>query len=243
MGWSPLRRLRPGFLVAAVVIAVVAAAGGTAAARYRDLSSALDGAHARLATVVPAGLAGVLAHAGASPLDRPTVILVLPADRSRAAEGVALLRLDPTRGLVSVLAIPGLLRVPGPAAGASLLGAPWLSGDLVGTIAVVHAFTGIAIDHVAVLAGQGIPSVDAVRSGDAATDLSAREAVALAWVDFRASRRLTCHLGGVPTTIAGASFLQASSGNAAALDAFLGVGAAPPESTADPLRPGCRSGA
>jgi hypothetical protein len=239
-----LRLLRPRWIVAILLVAILAGGGGVALARYRQVASALDGAHARLAAVTGAGsLPAVLAPDGGSPLSRATVVLLVPADRSLLAEGVALVRLDPGRGLVSVLAIPAALHVQRPGSGLQMLGAAWADGSISAAVSAVGAYTGVAIDHVAVVSGTGIPSIETVLAGGVATDMTVWQTIALGWVNLRASRRETCHLGGVPTTIGGATFLQASSGNTAALDAFLGVGAAPPAAAGDPLAPGCSPGA
>ena len=238
-----LRLLRPRWIVAIVLVALLAGGGGAGLARYQGLVSSFDLAHARLAALAGgAGIATVVSGADA-PLSQATVVLLVPADPSRAREGVALLRLDPSQGLVSVLVIPAALRVGRPGGGLGALGMGWASGRLGDAVRAVHAYTRIAVDHVAVVPGAGVPDVAAVLRGDVATDLSVAQALALAWVNLRASRRVTCSLGGVPTTIAGQTFLQASSANTAARDAFLGTGAAPPRDSAEPLLPGCSPGA
>lgn len=236
------RLLRPRWIAAILLAGIVASAGGAGLARYRALASALDEAHARLAAMPGGGaVAGVLSPAEA-PLSQPTVVLLVPADPQRARQGVALLRVDPVHGLVSVLVVPAALRVQRQGGGLGALGSSWASGRLDDTIRAVVAYLRVPVNHVAIVADAGLPDVSALVRGGVVTDIDVSTAVSMVWVDLRASRRITCSLGGVPTTIAGATFLQASSANAAVRDAFLGVAAAPSRSTTDPLQPGCRAG-
>jgi polyisoprenyl-teichoic acid--peptidoglycan teichoic acid transferase len=71
------------------------------------------------------------------------------------------------------------------------------------------------------------------------TDLSANQLLSLGWVDFRAQRHLTCHLGGVPQTIGQVSYLLARPENSRVLAEFLGQSAPQPVSKNDPYAPSC----
>jgi LCP family protein required for cell wall assembly len=71
------------------------------------------------------------------------------------------------------------------------------------------------------------------------TDLSANELIGWAWVKFRASRTLECHLGGTPQSIGGQDVLVSSPQNRAVIQMFLGQRAplAPPKGQI--FEPGC----
>jgi polyisoprenyl-teichoic acid--peptidoglycan teichoic acid transferase len=84
-----------------------------------------------------------------------------------------------------------------------------------------------------------LPSIGRDLAKPLATDLSAPELLAMAWIKFRASRTLECHLGGVPASIGGQDVLQPSERNAAVVGMFLGTQAPQPAAKGELYAPGC----
>ncbi len=86
-------------------------------------------------------------------------------------------------------------------------------------------------------------SVGRELAGPLATDLSANEILALGWVEFRSQRKLSCNLGGEPTSIGGVSYLTGDGGgNRRVLGEFLGRTAVQPVRRTQIFAPACRAG-
>ncbi len=81
--------------------------------------------------------------------------------------------------------------------------------------------------------------VGAAAADPLATELSANQLLALGWVDFRAERHVSCHLGGTPQDIAGVSYLLARPENSRVIAEFLGQAAPQPVRASDPFAPAC----
>jgi LCP family protein required for cell wall assembly len=75
-----------------------------------------------------------------------------------------------------------------------------------------------------------------------ATNLSANEIIQLGWVEFRASQKLYCHLGGSLADIGGASVILGSEDNPEVIQMVLGESAPQPSPPGQPFEPGCRVG-
>ena len=76
-----------------------------------------------------------------------------------------------------------------------------------------------------------------------ATDMSANQILSLGWVDFRAQRKLTCNLGGTPSSIGGvAGIVGDNVGNRRVLDEFLGRVAVQVSKRPGAYEPACRRG-
>ena len=63
--------------------------------------------------------------------------------------------------------------------------------------------------------------------------------LALAWVKFRASRTLQCHLGGTPQVIGGQDVLSSVPQNRLVVGMFLGSAAPIPAPASQLYAPGC----
>ncbi len=93
-------------------------------------------------------------------LSQPTIILLLGSDHSsrvaerrsaRRADSIQLLRTDPERNRIAFLSIPRDLRVPIPGHGFGKVNAAFQLGGPELTIRTVRGFTGVPVNHVAVV--------------------------------------------------------------------------------------------
>lgn len=143
-GWG--RRI--GLLVLVVLLLLVA----WAVASYIALGNAVSGANERLGPVALDGQSGLL-------LADPTTTLLLGTDSGPGAgregaqrsDSIMLVRTDPGRGRTSFLSIPRDLRVDVPGRGSAKINAAFQFGGADLAVRTVRAFTGLTINHVAVV--------------------------------------------------------------------------------------------
>ena len=84
-----------------------------------------------------------------------------------------------------------------------------------------------------------LPSVGADIAKPLTTDLTANDLLEIAWVKFRASRNLSCHLGGAPEIVNGQDALSSVPENISVIGMFLGTVAPQPPSPNSLYAPGC----
>lgn len=84
-----------------------------------------------------------------------------------------------------------------------------------------------------------LPSIGTDIAKPLTTDLTANDLLELAWVKFRASRNLNCHLGGAPQTLGGQDVLTGVPENVSVIGMFLGTVAPQPPSPSSLYAPGC----
>ena len=84
-----------------------------------------------------------------------------------------------------------------------------------------------------------LPSVGGDIAKPLTTDLTANDLLEMAWVKFRASRNLDCHLGGAPESIDGQDALSGVPQNISVIGMFLGTVAPQPPSPTSLYAPGC----
>ena len=84
-----------------------------------------------------------------------------------------------------------------------------------------------------------LPSIGGDIAKPLTTDLTANDLIELGWVKFRASRNLSCHLGGSPQVIAGQDALAPVPQNVSVIGMFLGRQAAAPPPPGSLYSPGC----
>jgi LCP family protein required for cell wall assembly len=121
-------------------------------ASYVALGNAVSGANQRLGPVALDGQSGLL-------LADPTTTLLLGTDRGPGAgrenaqrsDSIMLVRTDPERGRTSFLSIPRDLRVDVPGRGSAKINAAFQFGGPDLALRAVRNFTGLTINHVAVV--------------------------------------------------------------------------------------------
>jgi LCP family protein required for cell wall assembly len=98
-----------------------------------------------------------------------------------------------------------------------------------------------ALEHrlVSVSTLLNLPSIGTDIAKPLTTDLTANDLLELAWVKFRASRNLNCHLGGAPQTLGGQDVLTGVPQNVSVIGMFLGTVAPQPPSPSSLYAPGC----
>ena len=154
---APERRRRFGWgpRIALVLLLLVGLVVAWAVASYLSFASGVERANARIDGRTRAALTpqdGLL-------LSEPTTILLLGsdhanrADRStaRRSDSILLVRTDPARGRVSYLSIPRDLRVDVPCLGEAKINAAFQAGAPSLALRTVRRFTGLPVNHVAVV--------------------------------------------------------------------------------------------
>ncbi len=158
--WRPRRAPRSlrRWLLIGLVLALVLFLGwvllGVLAVR-----SSVSQANERLDPRVPAALSasdgGILAA--------PTSVLIIGVDRNANSDSLQVVRFDPKDGLVATLSIPRDLRIPVPGYGDEKVNAAYSAGGAPLAIEAIRNYTGLDIDHVAVLDFDAVEQlVDAV---------------------------------------------------------------------------------
>jgi LCP family protein required for cell wall assembly len=152
---TPRRKLRRGRigLILLVVFLLVLAWGALSFLAFR---SGAKEANARLEPEARATLSpseGLL-------LSQPTTTLLLGTDHApnieerqgaRRTDSIVLMRTDPSRGRIALLSIPRDLQVPIPGHGESKINAASQLGGTALAIRTVKSFTGLTVEHVAVV--------------------------------------------------------------------------------------------
>ena len=149
------RRFGWGRRVGLVLFLLVALVAAWAVTSYLAVARGVDQANRRLEPGARAALApqeGLL-------LSRPTTVLLLGTDHAntearasaRRSDTMMIVRTDPRRARLAYLSIPRDLRVDIPRHGASKINAAFQIGGPALAIRTVRAFTGIEINHVAVV--------------------------------------------------------------------------------------------
>jgi len=149
---SPRRRRGWGRRVGMVFVVLVLLTIAWAVASYLALGNAVGGANERLGPVALDGQSGLL-------LSGPTTTLLLGSDQgpgagregARRSDSILLVRTDPGRGRTSFLSIPRDLRVDVPGRGSAKVNAAYQFGGPDLAVRTVRNFTGLRINHVAVV--------------------------------------------------------------------------------------------
>ena len=149
---TPKRRRRWGRLIAIALGVLLLLVTVWAAASYFALASALGDANERLGPVALDDQSGLL-------LSHPSTTLLLGTDHgpgagredARRSDSIMLVRTDPDRGRTSFLSIPRDLRVDVPGHGFAKVNAAYQFGGPDLAIRTLRAFTGLPINHVAVV--------------------------------------------------------------------------------------------
>ena len=142
-------------LAALVCLFVLSIAWGIAG--FLSFQSGVSAANQRLGRDV--GARAALAKSNGFLLTNATTILLLGTDSSTAAsrsgdrhaDSIMIVRTDPSHHRLAYLSIPRDLYVPVPGIGNTKITSSYQYGGAALTIRTVHAFTGIAIDHVIVV--------------------------------------------------------------------------------------------
>jgi LCP family protein required for cell wall assembly len=143
-GWG--RRI--GLILLALVLFVLA----WALVSYIAVAKAMDGAHERLGPVALDDQRGLM-------LANPSTTLLLGTDHgpgagrqgARRSDSIMLVRTDPGRGRTAYLSIPRDLRVDVPGRGPNKINAAFQYGGPDLAIRTIREFTGLKINHVAVV--------------------------------------------------------------------------------------------
>jgi polyisoprenyl-teichoic acid--peptidoglycan teichoic acid transferase len=149
---SPRRRRGWGPRVGTVFVVLVLLTIAWAVASYVALGNAVGGANERLGPVALDGQSGLL-------LSDPTATLLLGTDHgpgtgregARRSDSIILVRTDPGRGRTAYLSIPRDLRVDVPGRGSAKVNAAYQFGGPDLAVRTVRNFTGLRINHVAVV--------------------------------------------------------------------------------------------
>jgi LCP family protein required for cell wall assembly len=137
-------------LLVALLLLVIAWAVGS----YFSLQSGVKDANKRL----PAGVDATLAHQNSLMLSTPTNILMLGSDHANQpghegerSDSMMVIRTDPSRHRIVYLSIPRDLRVPIEGVGDTKINAAMATGGVPLAVKTVAAYTGLPINHVAVV--------------------------------------------------------------------------------------------
>jgi LCP family protein required for cell wall assembly len=149
------RRLRIGLLIGALLLTVVLFLIGWGVAGFLVFQGGVGSAHAR----VDPATSSQLSHRGGALFSHSTTILLMGTDHSesggrggdRHADSLMLVRTDPGRHRISYLSLPRDLYVPIPAHGRSKINAAYQIGGAALELRTVKQFTGLTIDHVAIV--------------------------------------------------------------------------------------------
>lgn len=154
-GRTPRRRLRIGVLLGSVLLLAVLLVVAWGVAGYLSFSGGVGNAGTRL----DAGTRSELSGQGGALWSKPTTILLMGTDHSdtggrsgdRHADSMMLVRTDPKRHRIAYLSIPRDLYVEIPGHGRSKINAAYQIGGPVLQMRTIKLFTGLEIDHVALV--------------------------------------------------------------------------------------------
>jgi LCP family protein required for cell wall assembly len=153
---APRRKLRRGRAIGLVLLVVFLLVLAWGALSFLAFRGGAKEANARLEPEARATLSpseGLL-------LSKPTTTLLLGTDHApnieerqgaRRTDSIVLMRTDPSRGRVALLSIPRDLQVPIPGHGESKINAASQLGGTALAIRTVKSFTGLTVEHVAVV--------------------------------------------------------------------------------------------
>lgn len=147
--WSRRRTILVALLVLVVVVAIWAVAS------YLSFSGGVSDANKRL----DAGARAALTTQSGLMLSHPSTILLLGTDHANVvgrttdqhSDSILVVHTNPSRHSVVFLSIPRDLYVPIPGAGSNRINAAFQQGGIPLAVRTVAQFTGLAIDHVAVV--------------------------------------------------------------------------------------------
>jgi polyisoprenyl-teichoic acid--peptidoglycan teichoic acid transferase len=152
----PRRRARPGRRIALGLLVLLLLVVAWAIASFIAFRQGVADANARLPDDVPPAL---VAEEGMI-LSKPTTVLLLGTDHAegvearrgaRRSDSIMLVRTDPRRGRLAYLSIPRDLRVDIPGHGSGKINSAMQLGGPALAIATVRAYTGLPVNHVAVI--------------------------------------------------------------------------------------------
>jgi LCP family protein required for cell wall assembly len=153
---APRRRLGRGRLIGLVLLGLALLLLAWGALSFLAFRSGAKEANARLEPEAKAALSqseGLLLTTAATTLLLGTDHAPNVEDRqgARRTDSIVLMRTDPSRGRIALLSIPRDLQVPIPGHGESKINAASQLGGTALAIQTVKAFTGLPVDHVAVV--------------------------------------------------------------------------------------------
>ncbi len=160
-GWTPKRRhpRTTRFWVIATIVVVLVMLVAWLALGLLAMRTSVSQANDRL----DPRARGALSASGGSMLSTPTALLIIGVDENANSDSIQVVRFDPDQNLVSTLSIPRDLRVPVPGYGDEKINAAYAAGGAPLTVEAVRGYTGLDIDHVAILDFGGLEAlVDAV---------------------------------------------------------------------------------
>ena len=149
---APRRRRRWGRIIGIAAAVLLVGLGIWFVIGYLAFRDSVAKANARLDRITRAApVEPVLDKQSGLLLSQPTTILVMGRDRNGLSDSLQLVRVDPSRHLVSTLAIPRDLKVDIPGVGSDKINVAYGKGGAALAVETVRNVTGVPINHVVLI--------------------------------------------------------------------------------------------